>query len=353
MELQQIKPRARHMLRPPKPSGARRPVVPSEARGRFVAYVNALALALLGLLARAVLDGEFGANHTYTVFYPLVILAAYFLGAGPSALTAGVSLAVGYWCFAWPAFSWKGDVSSLTSAVFFAFTSAVSIYFITGMRSALGALAEARGRAEDLARSHTALFRELNERVTNHLQLVAALLQLQARDERDTNVSAALAEASARTLLISRTHRGLADDAPLTLDFDAFARQLLEATLAAQGDCGVSASVEDHGAQLPLEQATSVALVMLECLQARLQRSVPGALKIRLFGGEREAILEVREAGGHAPVDISGTLRRDLIEAMVEQLGGRFSFRADGEGAVSELVFPRGVATSAPSRLLH
>jgi two-component sensor histidine kinase len=332
-------------LRPPSSSDSR--------RDRLLGYGVAIALAALGWAVRMALDGVFGATHTYTVFYPLVILAAYFLGPRPAAVAAAISTGLGYWCFAWPVFAWKSDVSSLTSAVFFIFTSAVSIYFITGMGRALVDLAESRSRAEDLARSHTELFRELNERVTNHLQLVAALLQLQARDERDVNVARALAEASARTLLISRTHRGLSGDAHLTLDFDAFARQLLDATLAARGHGAVSARVEDHGARLPLDQATSVALVMLECLNARLQRAEPGALEVRLSGDEREAVLEVREAGGRAAADISGTLRRDMIEAMVEQLGGRFSFRADAQGAVSELVFPRAAGAPPRSRLLH
>jgi len=175
----------------------------------------------------------------------------------------------------------------------------------------------------------------------NHLQLVAALLQVQARDAHDAKVSAALAEASARTLLISRVHRSLSGEEMQTLDFDAFARQLLDATLAARGAHLVRVEVDEQGLRLPMDQATSVAIVLLECLNAHLRLNAPTTLRVRLRGDDREATLEISEVygglRGHAVID----LRRDPIDAMVEQLGGRFSFKTDEEGAISALVFPR------------
>lgn len=331
---------------------------PTAARHPLAGYATALALVLAGFAARLALAPVFGDNHTYTVFYPVVILAAYFLGAGPAIGAAMLSAALAYWCFAVPVLAWKSDFTTLAPVMFFGFTAAVSIYFITGMARALEDLAVARGRAEGLARSHAELFGELNERVTNHLQLVAALLQLQARDEADQPLARALAEASARTLLISRVHRSVAGEADKTLDFDTFARQLLDATLAARGHPPVRVEVADEGLRLPLDQATSVAIVLLECLNARLDLNTPARLQVRLRGDSREATLEVSEdfaaAGGLAGLD----LKRHPIEAMVEQLGGRFSFRNDAGRAISSLVFPRpGALAVAPelavARTLH
>lgn len=314
-------------------------------------FLAAVALALIGYGARESLDRLFAGAHTYTAFYPMVILSAYFLGRRPAILTAVCSAALGYWCFARPTFAWKADFSNLASLTFFAITSSVAIYFITGMGRALKDLSAAQARAEGLAQSHAELFRELNERVTNHLQLVAALLQLQARDEADGEVSRALAEASARTLLISKVHRNLAGDAGQTLDFDAFARQLLQGALEARGRPPVSVAVQEAGLKLPLDQATSVAIVLLECLESRLQAGAPGALEVSLRGRGGEAVLSVREADGPAVTPADPPLRRDLIEAMVEQLGGRFTFRAGPLGAVSELVFPRNPTACAAATL--
>ena len=313
------------------------PALPHEPFGR---YGTALLLVLAGFVGRLALEPVFGDSHTYTVFYPVVILAAYFLGARPAILAAAASIVVAYWCFARPTLAWKSDFSALTTMFFFIFTSGVSIYFITGMARALDDLGAAQRRAENLAESHADLFRNLNERVTNHLQLVAALLQLQARDERDPTVGRALSEASARTLLISRAHRSLGGEADKTLDFDTFAKQLLDSTLAARAGCSVQIQMDPQGARLALDEATSVAIVMLECLHARLQIDTPAVLRVGLRRGEREARLTISEALGLGMAPPETDLRLYLIEAMVEQLGGRFSTQADDHEAVCELVFP-------------
>jgi two-component sensor histidine kinase len=311
------------------------------ARNGWGRHALALALVLIGWGARTALEPLLGADHTYTVFYPGVILAAYFLGAGPATLTAVLSAACGYWFFAHPTQQWKADAAGLTTLSFFALTSTVSVYFITGMGRALKALAEERARAEGLAHSHATLFQELNERVTNHLQLVAALLQVQARDERDPAMSLALAEASTRTLLISRVHRNLSGEERPALDFDSFARQLVDITLAARGNPPVRIDLQRGGLRLPPDQATSVALVLLECLNARLEDEHPAALSIRLDGDEKELVLEIAESGALSqPGDGAGRVG-PLIEAMVEQLGGRFSVRLEQDGPVTALSFPR------------
>lgn len=332
--------------------------LPGTSLAPAVGYGAALAIVLVGFLARLALQPLFGASHAFTAFYPGLILAAYFLGARPAIITATFSALLAYWIFAPPVLALKADVEVLTTLLFFGVTSGVSTYFITGMRKALTELAEARGRAEGLAASQTELFRNLNERVTNHLQLVAALLQLQARDERDVALGRALAEASARTLLISRAHRTLSGRVEQTLDFDAFARQLSNAALAAQANPAVEVVIECCGAQLGLDEATSVAIVLLECVQARLQAGEPAMLRIGLHKDARQARLIVSEssAGGAAPAEADRRLY--LIEAMVEQLGGRFSSRTGPGQIISELVFPMaGAATlsavGSSARVLH
>jgi two-component sensor histidine kinase len=150
----------------------------------------------------------------------------------------------------------------------------------------------------------------------------------------------ALAEASARTLLISRAHRGLTGQLEQTLDFDAFARQLSDAALAASGDSEVRVVIEPCGAQLGLDEATSVAIVLLECVQARLQAGAPGLLRVGLHRDAGQARLIVAETGAGGERPDAADRRLYLIEAMVEQLGGRFSSRVDPGQIVSELTFP-------------
>ncbi len=313
--------------------------------GRVGVYGATLGLVLIGLGTRWALDPVFASNHAYTVFYPIVILSAYFLGGRPAILAAAMSAMIGYWRFDRPAYEFKTDLDSLTSLMFFVMTSSVAIYFITGMARAVAEKTAAQARAERLAQSHATLFGELNERVTNHLQLVAALLQLQARDEPDKAVARALAEASARTMLISKTHRSLTGEGGELLDFDAFARQLLDATLSARKHPPVRIEFEDGGLWLSSEQATSVAIVLLECLNLRLAADDPGLMRIALRGDRGMGKLRITEVERElAPIGLErGGIERgraSLIEAMVEQLRGRFSSRTADEGRISELTFP-------------
>lgn len=317
-------------------------------------YALAVALVAVGFALRLALEPLFGESHTHTVFYPVVILAAYFLGARPAWLATLLSASIAYWCFARPQFQWKADFADIAPAVFFIFTAAVSIYFIDGMARALTQLGRAQARAEDLARSHAALFRELNERVTNHMQLVAALLQLQARDERDPKLAAAFGDASARTMIISRAHRQAAGENERLLDFDTFARQLLDIAVAARSGPPVRVEIEAHGAVLPLDQATSVAVVLLECLNAQLAAGSDGVVRVGLIGGAQNNLLRVNQPhDGGQPLNGGGAHRR-VIEAMVEQLGGRLDYREAADQTLWELSFPRpGVtfATALPGPL--
>ena len=313
-------------------------MVSEQGRQRWAQYGAALVLVAVGFGARCGLQPVFGANHAYTIFYPVVLIAAYAFGVGPACVVAVISGALGYWFFATPIYALKFDADNLTLLGIFALTSSSTIYLMGGMSRAVAETKVAQAQAERLAQAHAALFRELNERVTNHLQLVAALLQLQARDEPDAAARKALGEASARTMLISKTHRVIAGEGGELLDLGAFARQLLDATLSARSHPPVRVEFEQGGLWLSSEQATSVAIVLLECLNARLSSDDPGLMRIGLRadrGLGRLRITEIEKA-----LDPIAPTGPSLIDAMVEQLRGRFSSRSAAEGRVSELTFP-------------
>lgn len=327
---------------------------------RWAGFVAALGLTTAGLAARYGLQPVFGANHAYTAFYPVVLVAAYAFGARPAALAALISAGLGYWCFAAPIHRLKLDADSLTSLGFFALTSSTTIFLIHSLAKAVAATREARARAEQAAQAHASLFGELNGRVTNHLQLVAALLQLQARDAPDLAARRALGEAAAHTMLISKTHRSIAGEGGELLDFDTFARQLLDSTLAARANPPVRIEFEQGGLWLSSEQATSVAIVLLECLNARLAAEDPGVMRIGLRADRGLGHLRITEI--ERPLDPLAPTKSplgapSLIDAMVEQLHGRFSSRSAADGRVSELTFPleggHGARYAAPLHTVH
>jgi two-component sensor histidine kinase len=303
-------------------------------------YAAAVGLVFAAFIVRWAIHPSFSYTHAYSAFVPMILITAYLFGARPALLAAGLSFGLGVTYFASPA-PWFGpNVRTFASLGMFVMTVGVGIYFIDGMGRALRELAVERARAQALADSHAVLFRELNERVTNHLQLVAAVLQLQARTEQNRAVSSALAEASGRTLEISKVHRSLTSDQNDVLDFQSFAAQLLKNSLESRGQSANGIILDAAGVRLTPDQATSVGLVLLECLNSSPRGAGDVPLRIHMRGDDKEVRLEICRSLDDAEPYIRQASPY-LVTAMVEQLSGRFTERSDAGGATLELVFPR------------
>lgn len=301
-------------------------------------YGCAAALVAAGFAARALLQPALGTGHIYLCFYPAVILTAHLLGARPATAAAVLSGALGYWFFSQPAFTLKTELGPYVPLLFFAASSALAIYILSHLRGSLSYLGEALGRSEGLSRSQAELFRDHARRVGDHLQLVAALLQLHGRYDSETSASRALNNAASRTLLISRMHRDFAGQTHGAIQFEAFARGLAEAALAVREDRELRVAVDADGVELPLEQATALGLVLLEAVRAREATSAPGTLRVSLREGAGEYVFRVVEFGSAAA---AATPRdRELLEALTDQLGGRLVLAADAHGFAWQVAFP-------------
>lgn len=294
----------------------------------------AICLAVLGFAARYAVDPLLGDGDTYVVFYPLVAIAGLFLGPVPAGLVTGLLAISGY---AW--FDHRHAAGSLNSEdwtplLLFLVSSVVMTALLAKVRSAMSLHADARRQAEALAADHAVLFGEMNARVANHLQLIAGLLQLHARDEQSPT-GRAFEEASAHTLLISKLHREIAGDGR-PLDFGPLARRLVDAAAV-----GPRLKVEISRGELWLrpDQATSAAVVLLERLRAHQAVVDDARLTINLRAEDRQARIELICRGGKRA--IGRTLPPlHFIEAMVEQLGGRFQQRETECSSIDTLAFP-------------
>lgn len=296
----------------------------------------ALVAACLGL--RLLLGTAFTAGYGYTCFYPAVILAAYRLGAGPGVFAAGLSaVLVSAFLNLHP---FRFDPHGWVILGFFLASSAIAIYVLSEIRGQLNRLSHSHAAAEALAASQAELFREHAERVTNHLQLIAAILQLQARGEDDAQVSRVLTNAASRTLLISRMHREFTSAADRRIDFEAFAQRLAAAAAAAGPHTARQIRIAGHGVGLPLEHATSLGLILLDALGAGEAAAGPGSappLEVDLSdrpGGQRELVIAAR---GPAATVARDTL---MLQALAEQMRGRLLISRTEAGAELRLMFP-------------
>lgn len=291
-------------------------------------YAGAVALFAAALLARLLLDAVLSGGLGMAFFYPAVILAAYWLGARPALLSAALSTVA---VLAFRATSGVPmDQLSWVILVLFVGTSGLAIYLMTSIRNRLNDLSARTHQVEALAFSQADLFRDHSERVTNHLQLIAAILELRAGTEGEPDAARVLTNAASRTLLISRMHREFAGGAGRTIDIRGFVQRL-----AAAATRGTGRHVEVRGAplELPLEHATGIGLVLLDRLRASTGTA---AVDIQPAGDQIEVHLAVEHLLEMAPAP------RDIlmIEAVSSQLHGRVEFDGDADLAIVRLTFP-------------
>ena len=103
--------------------------------------------------------------------------------------------------------------------VIFFVTACIELYVIRTLNLAINDLSLARERSNTL-------FRELQHRVANNLQIVAALLHLRKKTlERDSDGARALEAARSRLDLMARVHRRLHD--PKAVDLPVALRRAL------------------------------------------------------------------------------------------------------------------------------
>jgi two-component sensor histidine kinase len=307
-----------------------------------MAWVWTMGLVALAFMIRLPMQPVLGGGLAYSSFYPAVILAAYVFGRGPAIGAAIVSAMLGFWFFVEPSFAWKVAPTVVAGFLFFAVTCAVIIAVVTGLTGALKAVSGELGRSQAVADSHAGLFRELNERMSHHMRLVAGILALQAKGEPEPQVADSLKRAMERSLLISRVHRELGGRGDEAVEFDAFAAALARAVCVSREQPPERIEVQASGLRLSAEEATSLGVALAECLGALLDTGSAGRLRIRLDGGGGQAEVAISQVGAAAGGALITVTNGYLLRAMTEQLGAAVALRADGAGSALVLSMPRG-----------
>lgn len=289
-----------------------------------------------------------GSGAAYSIFLPVIVLAAYAFGRLHAVVAAFVCATLAFFFFVEPRFSMKLAADTVTAYGLFLLACAVAIVVITGLTGALRDLGRELGQAQAVADSHAGLFRELNERMSHHLRLVAGVLALQARGEPEPQVAESLRRAMERTLLISRVHRELGGRREPPVAFDAFAAALARAVCLSRGQPADRVTVISTGLMLSMEETTSLGVALAECLGALLDTGAKGALSVRLDAGGRAAEVAISEAEGTGEGALVSVTSGYLLRAMAEQLGANVTLRADARGSALVLSLPREAGAAGP-----
>jgi two-component sensor histidine kinase len=314
-------------------------------------YAAAAALVFVTIGVRLALDPVFRPGVYYHLYYPAVILAAYLFGGRAGTFAVALSAGCAYWLIAEPAFRVKTDPQAYLPLATFAISASVAVFVLSHVRGRLSFLTGEFNRIDALTHSQAELFREHAERVSNHLQLISAILQSGARSEAAPLVSRVLMNAASRTMLISRMHRSFSKRADDVIDFNEFAIRIVEAALAAHNRPPIAVLVEGERLIIPLEHATSLALVLLEWLNARASHGAPGVVRVLVSRNDGEAVFQIVEEG----IERRATSQRDahLIAAIAEQMRGNLVMSVDESVDRLWLSFPTALQPLPAFEPLH
>lgn len=325
-------------------------------RSLWFAYGFALLSFLLALGLRWWADPYLPPGFPFLTFFPAVILTTFFAGLWPGIWTAMAS-GIAAWLLFIPPLGFTMDGPTAAALTFFYLIVAIDVAIIHIMNQALirvrleqDRAKRAEAAAQDLAAHRAVLFTELQHRISNNLQIVSALLNLQRSDVSDEKARRALSDAANRLALIGRIQRRLHDPGNAHTNFGPFLRELVEDVVQAGGHDGIKVEISATALPLGPDRIIPAALIVTELVNNCLEHAFPGRdhgiITIDAFTieGDRVGVMVVDDGAGlpdgFDPATAS-SLGLRLVRLLTQQLGGMFEMTSR-QGTRASVSFPAG-----------
>lgn len=292
-------------------------------------------------------------GYPFVSFFPAVILASFLFGIRPGIYAAILCGLLSWYLFVSPDRSFTFNPGVAIALSFYIGVVTIDIALIHFMQRANFHLAVERERSGQLAENRELLFHELQHRVSNNLQVVAALLALQRRNIDDEAARKALDEASARLALVGKISRALYDPAGPGLTIDAFLRSLTEDVMEASGRKDIILSIDvAEGLAIDPNATVPMALILAEMLSNAIEHGFPdrgGTIDLSLrCAGDRLSLAIADDGKGLAAgfrLADSRSLGLRIASALAAQLNGAFTLEGRPEGGtLARLDLPLGPA---------
>jgi len=273
-------------------------------------------------------------------FLPAILLSGLYGGIRVGLAVAAVCMLVAWVTFFPPYGSFTLATPHVITMGIFILTAALELYVIRTLNLAINDLSEARERSN-------VLFRELQHRVANNLQFVAALLMQRRKLLRSNPAAAeALEAAQGRLETMSRVHRRLHDPTSINQPLQSYLQSLCMDLIGSSDTPNVRLTVEGASVALSLNGLMSLSLIVAELVTNSLKHAFHNRADGTIFVGiTRRAgtyTLCVADDGPGWPADFgrtkSGRLGQAILQSLAGQLGGKLVFES-GAGAVAKLVF--------------
>jgi two-component sensor histidine kinase len=189
--------------------------------------------------------------------------------------------------------------------------------------------------------------REVNHRVNNSLQIVAAMLQLHAASTGSEAVQQELRHAGSRIAAVARAHQRLYNgDEIEAVDLGAYLAQVCKDIATSIPGCEIDVSVTPK-IVIRTERAVAAVLLVNELITnaAKYAYSGPGCkIWVTLSSDTADhAVISVRDAGAGLPPQFdlkSGGLGMRLVHSFAQQLHGDLKVLRKTPGTEFVLTFP-------------
>jgi two-component system, sensor histidine kinase PdtaS len=307
------------------------------------------ALILLAFVLRWFADGALPDGFPFVTFFPAVIIASTLFGTRMGVYAGIVCGLLSWYFFVEPRFSFALLPGNIVALSFYLGVVATDILIIRWMQHANAKLARERELSRALAQTRELLFRELQHRVSNNLQVAAGLITLQKRRIGDAEARGALDEASRRLALIGRISRQLYDAGGAARQMREFLEPLCHDVIEASGRQGIRCKVMvGDDATLHPDAAIPLALIVAEAMANAIEHGFAGldegAIDIELSrDGTDRLRIEVRDDGHGLPegfdLEGAGSLGLQIARMLAGQLSGSFEL-VRGTGTTARLVLP-------------
>lgn len=239
--------------------------------------VATLAIIAAAWLLRVVADPVLPSGFPYVTFFPAVIVTSFLFGVRLGAVTAVVCGLLAWYFFIPPTHSFALAHGSAFALGFYVFVVATDLALVHWMQTANRQLAREREVSRTLADTREMLFRELQHRISNNLQVAAGLLTMQKRQLLDADARAALDEASNRLALMGRISRKLYDPSGAAQPLLPFLDELCHDVVHASGrDDVVLTLAGDDRLRLQPTAAVPTALIVAEAVSNALEHGFAG-----------------------------------------------------------------------------
>ena len=207
-------------------------------------------------------------------------------------------------------------------------------------------LTEALAKEKALLVQKDLLMKEVDHRVQNSLQLVNAMLILQAKEAGDEHVREQFDQACQRIMAIGMVHRRLWRSADVqSVDFRSYIEELRDGLVETWGR-EWQHHVKVHGPHvlMPTDTAVVLALVITELFTNAVKYAYggrPGPIDVSLVESSSSLRVTVEDQGTGIAIEPSKSgLGSELIRGLIEQLEGEIKVATSSRGTSIVLSVP-------------